>query len=382
MRRQHITGHYLAVALICVLMLNFSHSSSESLRCGLLTMATPVTGLTNICKAGVHALVASTTTAVSPRVRAKKKDMAKQLQRLEVENERLRSQVAGLLELAGQENQLRRQLLGGDGSDVSEMMQRSQDRLEQQLAAQLQATPARVVYRGFSSWMSSVWIDVGTHTNKKLGSTVVAKNSPVVIGNAVVGVVEHVGRYRSRVRLITDVALTPSVRAVRGNLQNQALSSHIDAALETLELREDLENPSALEALQSLKGQLKAEGQTWFCAKGELCGYNKGLWRQGRGVLRGTGFNYDFSDDKGPARDLRTGQAAEGDVVPILKRGDLLVTTGMDGVFPEGLFVARVTQIDTLREGGYYYDLEAKPVVSNLDDISLVFVLPPAAGVL
>ncbi len=34
----------------------------------------------------------------------------------------------------------------------------------------------------------------------------------------------------------------------------------------------------------------------------------------------------------------------------------------MDGVFPEGLKVARVTKIQALREGDYCYEIEALPL--------------------
>ena len=61
----------------------------------------------------------------------------------------------------------------------------------------------------------------------------------------------------------------------------------------------------------------------------------------------------------------------------MLKVNDLLVTTGMDGVFPEGLHVATVTKIRPLKEGDYYYQLEAIPTAGNLEEISIVSILPP-----
>jgi len=63
--------------------------------------------------------------------------------------------------------------------------------------------------------------------------------------------------------------------------------------------------------------------------------------------------------------------------MPILKEGDLLVTTGMDGVFYTGLNVAIVESIDDLEEGGYAYSIKAKPCVINLQELEAVFVLPP-----
>ena len=95
-------------------------------------------------------------------------------------------------------------------------------------------------------------------------------------------------------------------------------------------------------------------------------------------ILKGIGFNYDFSDEAGPSRDLRTGKSPMGkNTLPLLQIGDLLVTTGFDGVFPAGLHVARIQKIFPLKEGDYYYELEAKSTVDRLDDLNIVFVLQP-----
>lgn len=197
------------------------------------------------------------------------------------------------------------------------------------------AIAAKVIFRTSDAWNSSLWINKGYEDNK--GFTTIAKNSPVVIGRSIVGVIDYVGKKQSRVKLITDSSLTPSVRAVRG------------------------------EKLIPL-------------AKGELQGSSGPLWRKSSQVLRGTGFNYDFSDDKGDARDLRTGQLVnDGHSAPIalIKVQDTLVTTGMDGVFPEGWQVATVTKIKQLKEGDYFYELEAEPTAANLNELTTVFVIPP-----
>ena len=67
-------------------------------------------------------------------------------------------------------------------------------------------------------------------------------------------------------------------------------------------------------------------------------------------------------------------QPSESDLV---KPGDLLVTTGMDGVFPAGLWVAKVVQVEELREGACTYTLEAKATAGDLDQLSYVSVFPP-----
>lgn len=193
---------------------------------------------------------------------------------------------------------------------------------------QVQSYPAKVIYRSPTSWNSTLWIDIGERDNQKLGRKVISKNSPVVLGDSLVGVVEVVNPRRSLVRLITDPQLTPSVRALRDE-----------------------------------------EGETLHLAKGELHGSANVSWRSRGEVLIGEGFNYDYEDEYGPAQDLRAERA-------ILNVGDLLVTTGMDGVFPKGLKVATVSKIQMLREGDYYYQIEATPTAAKLEELNTVTVLP------
>jgi len=210
----------------------------------------------------------------------------------------------------------------------------------QHLMTPSQAIPARVIFRSPNSWYSSLWINIGYSDNEKLKNHSIGKNSPVLIGNSIVGVIDYIGKNQSRVRLITDSALTPSVRSLR-----------------------------------------RENDHTHYLAKGELRGSGFPLFRSNGNLLLGIGFNYDFADDKGPSRDLRTGEQADNKdkikSLPLLKVNDLLVTTGMDGVFPADFQVATITKIYPLKEGDYYYELEAIPCCGKLDDISLVFVLPP-----
>lgn len=212
--------------------------------------------------------------------------------------------------------------------------------LQQEKLMDLFAVPAKVIYRSPSMWHSSLWINVGESQNRELGKNVVAKNSPVVLGNGVVGVIDYVGDLQSRVRLITDSALTVAVRVVR-NLPAKKVE---------------------------------------YLAKGELRGGGKSTWRSQGFLLKGTGFNYDFADIYGPSRELQTGtpeKGDEGDPIELVKERDLLVTSGLDGIFPVGLRIATVTKVISLKEGDYYYDIEAKPIIENLNNLSILFVLPP-----
>ena len=205
--------------------------------------------------------------------------------------------------------------------------------------------PARVIFRSPQSWNSSLWVNVGTSDNDGYERPIIVKNSPVLVGDSVIGILDFVGKHQSRVRLITDSNLSLSVRAVReAQFTDQ-------------------------------------ETKKWFLAKGELHGDSAPLWRTQGEKLKGIGFNYDFSDEKGPARDLRSGTSIKKEPhfpsMPLICVGDQLVTTGMDGVFPEELKVAEVTHIEPLKEGDYYYELEAKPTAGALEDLSLVFIIAP-----
>jgi len=271
---------------------------------------------------------------------------------------------------------LEKQLLQTENNDLRERLQyqTKQDKL----------VPAKIIFRPPDSWYSSLWVNVGQADNEKRGNQIIAKNSPVLVGSSLVGVIDYVGTHQSRVKLITDSGLTPSVRTVRGAEQNKPLIEAIDQLLYILDGYQyyygNAEEKEFLKReLEDLRTKSIPKGQTLYLAKGELHGSSEPLWRTNGHILQGIGFNYDFADEKGPARDLRTGKPFEkkGAAIPLLKVNDLLVTTGMDGVFPEGLNVAIVTKIRPLKEGDYYYELEAIPTAGSLEEISVVYILPP-----
>ena len=246
------------------------------------------------------------------------------------------------------------------------------------------ALPANVIFRSPNSWYSTLWINQGYASNQ--GIQKIERNSPVVIGLSLVGVVDFVGAHASRIRLISDSALVPSVKVARGYPQNLELLAHIDHLLDSLATREDLvatlpNSTLIYEQLETLRMNLLNQKEGMRLAKGEIRGSGKPLWRKAGHLLKGAGFNYDFEDEDGPARDLRSGMPlashASTQTLPLIQLDDLLVTTGMDGVFPRGLHVAKVTRILPLAEGAYTYDIEAEPTAGTLTDLSLVWVLPP-----
>ena len=303
------------------------------------------------------------------------KTKAQAEERLEVENQLLRIELGKMRSLLEQKTKLQalHEEIGRYAASTKHLEETNY------LAGQIsQAVAARVVYRDPASWSSSFWVNVGAEANKVLKRTVIQKNSPVLLGRSVVGAIDYVGKKQARVRLITDPALKPSVRAVRGFAQNSALLEHLDPILRHLSPKADV--VSLVKYLESWKEQLLADRESWYLAKGILQG-GKAPRCRGLYTLSGVGFNYDFADAEGPARELATGkplECANGiKAAAIIQVNDLLVTTGMDGVFPPGLRVAEVTKIYPLKEGAYTYEIEATPVVQNLDTLQTVFIIPP-----
>ncbi len=319
----------------------------------------------------------------------------KELEVLKRENQVLRMQLENINEWFLHEDRVEEQmhrLQQVQNEKVGENLRlfyaRRQEQIMNILKLQMKAVPAKVVYREPCSWSSFIWVNVGEKQNKSLQGTFIGKNSPVVVGNTLIGFVEEVGMVRSKVRLLTDSKLIPAVRAVRGSEQNYIVARQIDALLQTLQTRQELfaseqESRDLFLQLQEVSSRTGYFSEDYYLAKGELLGSSLPLWRSRGQVLQGVGFNYDFPDEEGPARDLRTGESLSekhGKGVSLLRIGDLLITTGLDGVFPPGFEVAIVTEVHSLQEGSSSYEIKAKALVQDFNEIHTVFILPPLAG--
>ncbi|HSX13865.1 MAG TPA: rod shape-determining protein MreC [Chlamydiales bacterium] len=290
----------------------------------------------------------------------------KEIAQLELENAMLRSQIERISQWLGDEKRILEQLtlyekFKTEATDKP-FFERRARHLQNILQSELMAMPAEVIYRDPSSWGSSLWVNVGEEDNQVLGKQVIAKNSPVVSGCALVGVVDYVGNRQSRVRLISDSGLSPAVRAIRGSIRNEEILSKMSALIELLPDKESL-----VSQLQEVRSEL--ENKEAYLAKGELHGSSSPLWRARSSSLKGIGFNFDYVDEEGSAPKK----------IALLKKGDLLVTTGFDGVFPPDLRVGIVKYVKEPKPGGFSYEIEVHPIIDTMSDLDALFVLPPRA---
>jgi cell shape-determining protein MreC len=329
----------------------------------------------------------------SIKINSNKTENDKNLEFLKLENAMLKTQSESFYEFLQFEQKIEEQIdrykyyINKDESDIylNDFYRRRAEELKEILKMNLTSIPAKVVFREVSSWSSSIWINVGENQNASLGKEIISKNSPVVLGNNLVGIVDFVGAKYSKVKLITDISIAPSVRSIRGNSQNRALLSIINSLKDHLFEREDILNENEknnfFSSLNDIKERLIQENEDRYLAKGEIQGSSQPLFRSKGITLKGVGFNYFFSDEEGPIRDLETGEILSSankkiKKEPLIKKGDLLITTGLDGVFPAGLNVATVSKVKDLKEGDFAYDIYAKPTAHNLNDLEIVFILP------
>jgi len=339
MRKKIFLRPYLQLVTVLLILMSVPKSSAMRLKAMTISILAPVWEFTEKWKKNINYESHEKDTSDGAVIASKEEQL-----RLEIENHLLKNEIQHLREVLQNERLIQTQCHAIDDLEkkdsIAQLMQLRKKNFSLLLQQQLLSVPAQVLFRSVSNWTHCLWINVGNETNSSLGREVIALNSPVVIGTFVVGMIDYVGTKQSRVRLITDSRLTPSVRVVR----------HIN-------------------------------GEAIYLAKGELRGSHESLGRSVSSTLIGINFNYDYPDQTGPARDLRTGEPIEGSrtekTFPIIEVGDLLITTGLDGVFPFGLRVATVSQIGLLKEGDYAYEIEAKPCIESLDDLSTLFVLPP-----
>jgi len=257
---------------------------------------------------------------------------------------------------------------------LKDFFQRRADELSDILQQKLLSIPCQVILREPVNWSSSLWVNVGSNQNENLGKLIITKNSPVIKGNTLIGIVEEVLSDRSRIRLISDSSLIPSVRAVRGNRQDIEIALQLDNLIDRMQAQEQLfldkeEKERFIQACSSLKSRLFQSEKDLYLAKGELHGALTISNRKRSSYLKGEGFNYAFADEEGEAKSYSK--------EPLIQKGDLLVTTGYDGIFPKDLDVAIVTTVYPMNISDCTYKIEAKSTIGNLDDLATLYILPP-----
>ncbi|MCB1115120.1 MAG: hypothetical protein KDK71_01520 [Chlamydiia bacterium] len=272
-----------------------------------------------------------------------------------------------------------KELIKIDEKKQLEFFQRRKKAAIDLLDLELFSLTAEVVHRDRGEWNSTLWIGVGKADNIALEKEVVVVGSPVLKGQYLIGVVEEVSQHQSRVRLLTDGALVPSVRVAGKGTEKREFESLVKE-LYSLAMLKGL-SQDILDNLNKLVQSSDEEKEEKFLAKGELLGSRFPFCRIRSEVLRGVGFNYDFEDDEGAPLELRSGKEM-GDltnnrITSLIEEGDLLVTTGMDGVFPKDIPVAYVSYIAPLKEGSPTYEIEANLCAGNLEHLLHVSVLPP-----
>ncbi len=301
--------------------------------------------------------------------------------KLEEENVLLRSQVSSMRHWLISEGYLEKHLRyllilrnsvpPEDTDTIGQFLKVKTAQLAQRLEREVRSVPAQVIFREPSSWNSVLWVDVGEETNRLHNRIVVGKHSPVIVGGALVGIVENVREHCSSVRLITESRLAISVQALRGGEQDRYALESIEGLVSVIEERENLFKDSNsrvvfLTALQELRKRFQALSVENIVARGEIFGASQPLWRKRGNMLKGVGF---FNPS---VLDMATTYSKAP-----LKSGDLLVTTGIDGVFPQGFRVGTVVAIAPMREGDSAYEIEAKAMIENWENLSEVSVLPP-----
>lgn len=236
---------------------------------------------------------------------------------------------------------------------------------------------APVVYRSHSAWMRSFWVAFGQQDARY---PQIGLGSPVLYGPYLIGIVEFVGEKYSRVRLLTDERVVVAVRVLRKPDRDWELFVALEMVKRQLEWKKEMQMPRLEEekrleeSLLQVQKALHSRGVALYLAKGELHGSSGNGWRRSSLLLKGRGFNDAFPGEEGRAR--RVSIEGEKREIPLVAKGDLLVTSGLDGLFPKGIPVATVFSVDPVNPADAWQSLQARLCIESICDFSVVTLLP------
>lgn len=250
-----------------------------------------------------------------------------QLEQLKLENALLNNQLANLKCLLQEKNRL---------LHISDT---SADTLYKPTS---EIAIAQVLVKDLRPSSFTFWVDIGSNTCSFIG-----KGSPVCFGPYALGIIDYVGKRTSRVRLITDPKLQPSVTAIRG----QAARSWMTDILDAFKADEKLQKSASKRAIQLIQSELQSGIPSIELASGYLTGQKRHV---GEELLRAEGFSKDVA----------------------LQVGDRLITSGLDGMFPKGLIIGKIVEMTQPLPGALSYGAWIRPIYSKKRP-PYVYILPP-----
>ncbi len=194
---------------------------------------------------------------------------------------------------------------------------------------------APIIARDPGDWASFIWVEAPNETAAQEWI-----EAPAIVGDIAIGMVDFAHHRRCRVRLISDAQLSLSV----------TLSAQCEAASQIAD--------------QSSEGAVKCPPMV-----GQVRGLGGALWNSSGTLLIGEGYI------PGPTRI----EICELTHINILRSkrfapGDLLVTSGLDGIFPKNLRVGVVERVESDESSNTRYEFSAKSAV-DLHALSEVWIL-------
>ncbi|MFZ4098885.1 MAG: rod shape-determining protein MreC [Chlamydiia bacterium] len=217
----------------------------------------------------------------------------------------------------------------------------------------------RVLAREAGAWHRFLWIDAGRETCSK---EQLRLNSPVVQGDALVGVVDYVGRRQSLVRLITDPGCCPAIEV--GEHGPETTWKVLRVRLEELLSHRASISPHARQQLLQALSACSPSDQAVPRMQGTMLGMRE---REGGSPrLRGQLFHAEW-----------VAKITSGVPLQWPEAGHLLLTSGLDGIFPSGLRVGYLLSLNEEPAGEPTRGFVAVPVVEDLDELRWLTVLPP-----